>query len=181
MGGENIFNRIADSFIVTLTTTINFYSGILQLCIYFLIFITFGFALLKMHHALQALVYCNFEKIRSHAGLNEIRNNRRTPLAVIAAGVYANSVYGGVTLIYRALVGVALAGIVVAIGLQTEKGSAAWALAKESRVEVRKVVWPTRQETTQTTLIVVAVVLFVSLVLWGLDSSLSLAIKSLIG
>jgi biopolymer transport protein ExbB/TolQ len=91
LGGENIFNRIADSFIVTLTTTINFYSGILQLCIYFLIFITFGFALLKMHHSLQALVYCNFEKIRSHAGLNEIRNNRKTPLAVIAAGVFVNA------------------------------------------------------------------------------------------
>jgi preprotein translocase subunit SecE len=65
--------------------------------------------------------------------------------------------------------------------LQTEKGHAAWNLAKEARGEVRKVVWPTRQETTQTTLIVVAVVLFVSLVLWGLDSSLSWAIKGLIG
>jgi preprotein translocase subunit SecE len=101
--------------------------------------------------------------------------------AIIAAGVYANTMYGGVTLIYRALVGVALAGIVVAIGLQTEKGSAAWDLAKEARVEVRKVVWPSRQETTQTTLIVVAVVIFVALILWGLDSSLSWGIQGLIG
>ena len=91
MGGENIFNRMADSFIVTLTTTINFYSGILQLCIYFFIFITFGFALLKVHQSLQALVYCNFEKIKSYAGLHDTTNNRKTPLAVIAAGVFAKA------------------------------------------------------------------------------------------
>ena len=91
MGGENIFNRIADSFIITLTTTINYYSGVLQLCIYFLIFITFAFALLKMHHSLQALVYCNFEKIKSHAGIFDISNNRKTPLAVIAAGVFVKA------------------------------------------------------------------------------------------
>ena len=102
-------------------------------------------------------------------------------VAIIAAGIYGNTIYAAETLLYRALAGVALAGLVVLIALQTEKGYAAWNLAKEARVEVRKVVWPTRQETTQTTLIVVAVVLFVSLVLWGLDSSLSLAIKSLIG
>tara|TARA_B100000959_G_scaffold1203_1_gene1294 strand:+ start:252 stop:620 length:369 start_codon:yes stop_codon:yes gene_type:complete len=102
-------------------------------------------------------------------------------LAIVVVGVYANSVYATVTLLYRALVGVALAGVVVAIGLQTEKGKAAWDLAKEARVEVRKVVWPTRQETTQTTLIVIAVVIFVALILWALDSSLSWAIQGLIG
>jgi preprotein translocase subunit SecE len=102
-------------------------------------------------------------------------------LAIVMAGVYANSVFATVTLLYRALVGVALAGVIVAIGLQTEKGKAAWELAKEARVEVRKVVWPTRQETTQTTLIVIAVVIFVALILWALDSSLSWAIKGLIG
>jgi preprotein translocase subunit SecE len=101
--------------------------------------------------------------------------------AIIAVGIYANTMYGSVTLLYRALVGVALAGIVVAIGLQTEKGSTVWNLAKEARVEVRKVVWPSRQETTQTTLIVVAVVIFVALILWGLDSGLSWGIQGLIG
>ncbi len=101
--------------------------------------------------------------------------------AIIAAGIYANTMYAAVTLLYRALVGVVLAGVVVAIGLQTEKGSAVWELAKEARVEVRKVVWPSRQETTQTTLIVVAVVIFVALMLWGLDSSLSWGIQGLIG
>ena len=41
---------------------------------------------------------------------------------------------------------------------------------KDSRTEIRKVVWPTRQETVQTTFIVVVFVLLVALVLWALDS-----------
>ncbi len=102
-------------------------------------------------------------------------------LAIVVAGLYANTVYASVALIYRALAGVVIAGVVVAISLQTRKGRATWDLAREARVEVRKVVWPTRQETTQTTLIVVAVVIFVALILWGLDSGLSWTIKELIG
>jgi preprotein translocase subunit SecE len=43
---------------------------------------------------------------------------------------------------------------------------------KGSRTEIRKVVWPTRQETVQTTMIVVAFVVLVALLLWGLDSLL---------
>jgi preprotein translocase subunit SecE len=52
---------------------------------------------------------------------------------------------------------------------------------KEARNEIRQVVWPNRQETMQTTLIVVAVVLVMALLLWGLDSLLSWAVSSLIG
>ena len=52
------------------------------------------------------------------------------------------------------------------------KGAAFWTLVKGSRTEIRKVVWPTRQETVQTTMIVVAVVVVVALFLWALDSFL---------
>jgi preprotein translocase subunit SecE len=52
------------------------------------------------------------------------------------------------------------------------KGRTAVAFAKESRTEVRKVVWPTRQEAIQTTGIVLVVTLLMSLLLWGLDSVL---------
>ncbi len=102
-------------------------------------------------------------------------------VAIVLGGVYANMFYADVTLLYRALAGVAVAGVIVAIGLQTAHGAAVWDLAKEARAEVRKVVWPTRQETTQTTLIVVAVVIVVALILWGLDSLLSWAVKGVIG
>ena len=43
---------------------------------------------------------------------------------------------------------------------------------REARTEVRKVIWPTRQETLHTTLIVAAVTAVMSLILWGLDGIL---------
>jgi preprotein translocase subunit SecE len=83
--------------------------------------------------------------------------------------------------LFRALAGVLVAAFTVGVALQTEKGAWVWNLAKEARVEVRKVVWPTPQETTQTTLIVVGVVILVALILWALDSSLSWGVRGVIG
>jgi|TARA_B110000196_G_scaffold23942_1_gene18485 preprotein translocase subunit SecE len=100
---------------------------------------------------------------------------------LVLGGVYANSFYATIAPLIRAVAGVVLSGIAVAIALQTAKGSAVWELAKEAKVEIRKVVWPTTQELTQTTLIVVAVVIFVGFILWGLDSGLSWGIKGIIG
>ena len=102
-------------------------------------------------------------------------------LAILAGGIYANSYYAAIEPLYRALAGVLVAAIAVAVALQTEKGAAAWDLAREARAEVRKVVWPSPQETTQTTLIVIVVVIFVALILWALDSSLSWGIRGVIG
>jgi preprotein translocase subunit SecE len=83
--------------------------------------------------------------------------------------------------LFRAIAGVLVAAFTIGVSLQTEKGAAAWDLAKEARVEVRKVVWPTPQETTQTTLVVVGVVILLALILWALDSSLSLGVRGVIG
>lgn len=102
-------------------------------------------------------------------------------LAIVAGGVYANSYYAAIEPLFRALAGVLIAAIAIGVALQTQKGAWAWDLAKEARVEVRKVVWPTTQETTQTTLIVVGVVILVALILWGLDSSLSWGVRGVIG
>ena len=84
---------------------------------------------------------------------------------LVAAAVGGNMYYAEYSLLYRVLAVVALAVVAAIIAVQTEKGAAFWRLAKEARTEVRKVVWPTRQETTQTTLIVVAFVLIASLIL----------------
>ncbi len=102
-------------------------------------------------------------------------------VAIIAGGVYANSYYAAIEPLFRALAGVVIAAAAVAVALQTEKGAFVWELAKEARVEVRKVVWPSSQETTQTTLIVVAVVIVVALILWGLDSVFSWGVATAIG
>ena len=62
-----------------------------------------------------------------------------------------------------------LAALALFSAAMTGKGKTFLGFAKESRLEVRKVVWPTRQETVQTTLIILAVSTIVGLVLWGLD------------
>ena len=66
------------------------------------------------------------------------------------------------------------------VALQTEKGQMFWGLLRDAKAEVRKVVWPTRQETVQTTMIVVVVVLVMSLILWLLDSLLGWTVSSFI-
>ena len=92
--------------------------------------------------------------------------------ALVVVGVVGNQYFSAEPILYRVLGLLVLAVLAGFIALQTAKGQVFLGLAKEARVEIRKVVWPTRQETTQTTLIVVAVVLVMALLLWGLDSLL---------
>ena len=54
----------------------------------------------------------------------------------------------------------------------TSKGKQLFAFAKESKIELQKVVWPTRQETIQTTSIVIVMVAVTGFVLWGIDSGM---------
>lgn len=84
----NIFNSAAEAIVDVLTFAINAYSGVLQLSIYFLIFITFGFALIKTFYSLRVLVPCDFKRIESCKENYELCPNSRTPLAVIAAGFF---------------------------------------------------------------------------------------------
>jgi preprotein translocase subunit SecE len=60
-------------------------------------------------------------------------------------------------------------------------GKRALGFAKESRVEVRKVVWPSRQETMQTTIAVLVMVLVVAIMLWLIDMFLGWGVRSLLG
>ncbi|WP_373187631.1 preprotein translocase subunit SecE [Halopseudomonas sp.] len=100
---------------------------------------------------------------------------------IVVAGVYGNHYFAAEPVLYRALALVVLGLVAGYVALQTSKGKAFWALLKEARIEIRKVVWPTRPETTQTTLIVVAVVLVMALLLWGLDTLLGWIISQFIG
>ncbi|MCC2618277.1 preprotein translocase subunit SecE [Aestuariibacter halophilus] len=90
-------------------------------------------------------------------------------IALLGGVVAANSYFAEQSVLYRALGAVAGIGIALFIAATTEKGSTFLNFAKESRTEVRKVVWPTRTEANQTTLIVLAATVVVSLLLWGLD------------
>lgn len=100
---------------------------------------------------------------------------------LVTLGVVGNSYYSGESLLYRVIALVALASAAIGVGLTTQKGAEFREMFKEARVELRKVVWPTRMETGQTTAIVVVVVLIVALILWALDSLFAWIISSLIG
>ena len=102
-------------------------------------------------------------------------------VVLIAAAVGGNVYYAEQSLLYR-VIGISVAALIAAyVAIQTTQGAAFWKLAKEARTEIRKVVWPTRQEATQTTFIVVAFVLVASLILWGLDSLLGWLVSLAIG
>lgn len=101
---------------------------------------------------------------------------------LVLVAVAANQYYAEqFAIIYRAMVLVVVGAVAVVIGLQTGQGKRFVEFAKESRVEIRKVVWPTRQETQQTTLVVVAIVLIAALILWALDSLLGWLVSIVIG
>ncbi len=74
-----------------------------------------------------------------------------------------------------------LVGLAAFIVYQTAVGRAVWNFAAASKVEVRKVVWPSRQETVQTTLIVFVMVLIMGVVLWLFDMMLGAILKALTG
>lgn len=93
-------------------------------------------------------------------------------IGLLAAAVAGNYVYEELSVLIRAVSIVAIVVIASFIAATTQKGAQFLVFAKESRMEVRKVVWPTRQETTQTTMIVLAATVIVALVLWGLDGIL---------
>ncbi|HIJ84750.1 MAG: protein translocase subunit secE/sec61 gamma [Magnetococcales bacterium] len=52
---------------------------------------------------------------------------------------------------------------------------------QDVRSEARKVIWPTRKDTTQTTVVVFGMVVLVSIFLWMVDAILALAVQSIIG
>ena len=87
-------------------------------------------------------------------------------VALLLVAIVGNYLYRDIMPPLRAL------AVVILPALLTTKGKATVAFAREARTEVRKVIWPTRQETLHTTLIVAAVTAVMSLILWGLDGIL---------
>jgi len=64
---------------------------------------------------------------------------------------------------------------------QTARGRVLWGFIAGSRIELRKVVWPSKQESVQATLMIAVVVLIMALMLWGLDSLLLWGVELLSG
>ncbi len=102
-------------------------------------------------------------------------------LLMVVAGSVAFYIYDEYSLLMRVLALLVVAGVAVFIALQSERGRFAWSFVGSARTEVRKVIWPTRAETIQTTLIVIAMVILVGVILWIMDSFLLWVVKLLTG
>ena len=101
--------------------------------------------------------------------------------AILIAVIWGNNEYKEAALFIRVMAVVAAIGVAAGLALLTQKGKNAIGFARESRIEVRKVVWPSRQETIQTTLIIFAVVAVVGLFLFLLDGALIWAVDAITG
>lgn len=100
---------------------------------------------------------------------------------LLIAGLVANYYYNYQPWPLRLLGWLILLAVIIALLSQTNQGRQAWDFARESRMELRKVYWPTRQETVQTTLVVAAMVVVLALMLWGIDGLLMWLIGWLTG
>lgn len=101
--------------------------------------------------------------------------------AILIGGIAGFYYWSDESLLLRVIALLVLSAAAVFVAVQTEKGRAAWNFVREAHTEVRKVVWPTRKETTQTTLIVIAMVALVAAILWILDGFLAWAVKLILG
>ena len=101
-------------------------------------------------------------------------------VGLLVAGIVAFYWFSDQSALWRAIGLVAVSGVAVAIGMTTAKGRALAGYLRESRTEVRKMVWPSRTETVQTTLVVLAVTLLVAILLWLIDMLLGWSIREFI-
>ena len=70
-----------------------------------------------------------------------------------------------------------IVGLGIFIAYLSIQGKRAWGFIQEARVELRKVTWPTRQETVQMTLIVIVMVFIVGIIIWVFDSVLAAFVR----
>lgn len=90
-------------------------------------------------------------------------------IALLAGAVIANNMFDQESILIRAIGVVAAVIIAGFFAATTTKGKEFIAFAKESNKEVRKVIWPTRQEATQTTLIIFVATAIIGVLLYFLD------------
>ena len=102
-------------------------------------------------------------------------------ICIFSAAIVGNSYYTEVAFLYKVLSVVALFIIATLVLANTVFGKGAVTLMRESRTEMRRVVWPTRMETTQTFMVVFGSIIVLCLFFWALESLLSWLTKLILG
>ncbi|MBT8091366.1 MAG: preprotein translocase subunit SecE [Gammaproteobacteria bacterium] len=102
--------------------------------------------------------------------------------AALIGGLYAYYYYEPqIAQALRVLMVLAGTAAGIGIGMTSTQGQRLWHFIQGSRVEIRKVVWPTKQETTQTAIAVFVFTLVMMLFFWALDSGLLWLTRTLVG
>jgi preprotein translocase subunit SecE len=123
-------------------------------------------------------------KAKAETGKPPIMNTLLLAVATVLliAGVGAYYWFQDLAITPVRVVGlIVVAGIASFIAAQSDSGAAFFRFLKESDIERRKVVWPTHQETLQTSMMVIIVVILISLFLAGVDWLLGAAVRALVG
>jgi len=113
-------------------------------------------------------------------------NDNGTPLLLMSlllllAGIVAFYYFSEIRLFYRVLGLFAVLGLAGYIIYQTNFGKTVYTYVLESKIELKKVSWPTKQETTQTAIGVIVIVVIIGILLWLLDMLLAWSIGTLYG
>ena len=101
-------------------------------------------------------------------------------IGLLIAGVIAFYIFADQPLLYRVLGIVAAVIIAAIIALTTVRGRSFAGFMQAARTEVRKMVWPTRAETLQTTIVVFIIVVILAIFLWIIDRVLTTLIQYVI-
>ena len=102
-------------------------------------------------------------------------------VALLIAGIAGFYYFGSYALVYRVVGILVMAGAAAGLAFTTAVGKTVWGFIQESKMEAKKVIWPTRQETMQATMLVVALVFIVGLILWLMDMFLFWGVGLLTG
>jgi|TARA_B100000513_G_scaffold91983_1_gene38700 preprotein translocase subunit SecE len=102
-------------------------------------------------------------------------------IGVLITGMILFYYYSDVRLFYRVVGMISVVIFSAFIAYQSDFGKLVYSYVTDSKVELKKVTWPTKQETTQTTLGVIFVVIIVGILLWLFDMLLGWAIGTLYG
>jgi preprotein translocase subunit SecE len=90
-------------------------------------------------------------------------------IAILVGGIFAYYYYSDESVLLRTFGVLVAFSLAVWIVLQSAQGKTLWAFIQGARVELRKVVWPTREEAVQTTIIVIVFAMIMGTFFWLLD------------
>jgi preprotein translocase subunit SecE len=102
-------------------------------------------------------------------------------VVVLAAGIVGFYMLVDLPIWLRWIIVLAALVLGALVSLQSLQGRTFWSFVQSARVELRKVVWPNRQETLQVTLVVFVMIIVLGLFFWGVDTLLGFLTKWLTG